>query len=227
MVDISPDDIVFWKLGIITINATIVFTWLVMALLVIISWQVTRKLSIEPPLSRWQNLLETLVDYMRSQIREIAQQEPDSYLPFTGTLFLFISISNFLVIVPDYHTPMASLSTTAALAISVFFAVPIYGIARQGVVGYFRHYIQPTILMMPFHIKGELSRTLSLAVRLFGNMMSEAMVVAILLSIAPLILPAVMEVLGLLIGQVQAYIFAVLATVYIAAAAHNDQKGGN
>ncbi len=227
MVDISPDDIVFWKLGFITINATIVFTWLVMALLVLVSWQVTRKLSIEPPLSRWQNLLETLVDYMRSQIREIAQQEPDSYLPFTGTLFLFISVSNFLVIVPDYHTPMASLSTTAALAISVFFAVPIYGIARQGIVGYFRHYIQPTILMMPFHIIGELSRTLSLAVRLFGNMMSEAMVVAILLSIAPLILPAVMEVLGLLIGQVQAYIFAVLATVYIAAAAHNEQKGGN
>ncbi len=227
MVDISPDDIVFWKLGFITINATIVFTWLVMALLVLVSWQVTRKLSIEPPLSRWQNLLETLVDYMRSQIREIAQQEPDSYLPFTGTLFLFISVSNFLVIVPDYHTPMASLSTTAALAISVFFAVPIYGIARQGIVGYFRHYIQSTILMMPFHIIGELSRTLSLAVRLFGNMMSEAMVVAILLSIAPLILPAVMEVLGLLIGQVQAYIFAVLATVYIAAAAHNEQKGGN
>lgn len=218
MVEISPDEVVFWKSGFISINETLVFTWLVMVLLVLLAWISTRRLSVEPPISRWQNLLESVIEYMRSQIREITQQEPDRYLIFSGTLFLFISISNMLDIVPGYRTPTSSLSTTAALAICVFFAVPIYGIAQIGVAGYLRHYIQPTVLMLPFNIIGEISRTLALAVRLFGNMMSETLLVAILLSIVPLVLPVLLEMLGLLIGQVRAYIFAVLATVYIASA---------
>lgn len=223
MVDISPDTIVFLKWGPVTLNATIVFTWLVMALMVFASWLVTRRLSVEPPLSRSQNLLETIVDYMRSHIREITEDDPDIYLPFSGTLFLFIAVSNLLSIVPGYYPPTGSLYTTAALAICVFFAVPIYGIAKMGPVAYLKRYMQPTVFMLPFHIIGELSRTLALAVRLFGNIMSGTMIVAMLLSVVPFFLPVVMQVLGLLIGLIQAYIFAVLATVYIASATRVHQ----
>jgi len=232
MVELSPDQIVFWQWGFCSLNETIVLTWVVMALLVLFGWMSARHLSKEPPLSRSQSLLETIVTYMRNQIQEIAQMDPDRYLPFSGTLFLFISVANLLDIVPGYRTPTSSLSTTVALAICVFFAVPIYGIAQSGIGGYLKHYIKPTVLMLPFHVIGELSRTLALAVRLFGNMMSETMLVAILIAIAPLFLPLLAELLGLLIGQVQAYIFAVLATVYIVSASSNngkiakDPKGG-
>lgn len=233
MVELSPDEVVFWQWGFVTINETIVFTWLVMAVLVLFGWLFARRLSVEPPLSPAQNLFETLISYMQSQIRGIAQMDPDRYLPFSGTLFLFISLANLLDIVPGYRTPTSSLSTTAALAICVFFAVPIYGIADSGIKGYLKHYAEPTVLMLPFHIIGEFSRTLAMAVRLFGNMMSETMLIAILLTIAPLFLPVLVELLGLLIGQVQAYIFAVLATVYIVSASSNEDKsksesnGGN
>lgn len=216
--EVTPDAIVFWQWRFVTINATIVFTWVVMAILVLISWLATRNLSVGPELSRWQNLLETIVGYMRKQIREITQQNPDPYLPFLGTLFLFISVSNLLAIVPAYNPPTGSITTTGALAICVFFAVPIFGIMQQGLRGYFKHYIKPTPIMFPFHVVSELSRTLALAVRLFGNMMSGTIIVGILISIVPLVVPIVMQALGLLIGQIQAYIFAVLATVYIASA---------
>jgi F-type H+-transporting ATPase subunit a len=223
-VEISPDLIIFLKIGDFTLNATIVFTWIVMGLLVITAWLSTRMLSVEPPISHWQNLLEIIVTYIREQIREITLQQPDRYLPFLGTLFLFIAVSNTLAIVPGYSPPTGSLSTTAALAICVFLAVPVYGITQHGFIGYLRHYSQPTVFMIPFHIINELSRTLSMAVRLFGNIMSGSMILAILLSITPLFVPIVMEVLGMLIGLVQAYIFAVLATVYIASAARVQEE---
>lgn len=233
MVELSPDEVVLWQWGFVSINETIVSTWAIMALLIIMAWLSARDLSVEPPLSSSQNLFETIITYMQSQIREIAQMDPDRYLPFSGTLFLFISVANLLDIVPGYRTPTSSISTTAALAICVFFAVPIYGIAQSGIAGYLKHYTEPTVLMLPFHIIGEFSRTLAMAVRLFGNMMSETMLIAILLTIAPLFLPVLLELLGLLIGQVQAYIFAVLATVYIVSASSNEGKnvavfkGGN
>jgi F-type H+-transporting ATPase subunit a len=169
-------------------------------------------------MSRWQNLLEVLVNGMRNQIRDISQEDPGPYLPFVGTLFLFILISNLLTVVPAYIAPTASLSTTAGLAICVFVAVPVYGILSRGLGGYLKQYVKPTVLMLPFNVMGELSRTLALAVRLFGNIMSGMKIVAILLAITPLIFPIVMHALGLLTGTIQAYIFAVLAMVYIASA---------
>jgi F-type H+-transporting ATPase subunit a len=215
---ISPDQVVFWQWGWFSINATIAFTWGVMAFMVIGSWLITRRLSSGSKMSRWQNLLEVLVEGMRNQIRDISQEEPDSYLYFIGTIFLFILISNFLSVVPGYVAPTASLSTTAALAICVFVAVPVYGVMSRGVLGYLKEYVKPTPLMLPFNVIGELSRTLALAVRLFGNIMSGMKIVAILLAITPLIFPIVMHLLGLLTGTIQAYIFAVLAMVYIASA---------
>jgi len=213
--ELSPDAIVYWQSGFITINATLVFSWVVMAILVIGSFLITRNLSTGPEMSRWQNALETLVTFIQNQIRDITRQDPAPFLPFIGTLFLFISISNLLGIVPRFEPPTGSLSTTAALAIVVFFAVPIYGIAERGVGGYLKNYIEPTVVMLPFNIISELSRTLALAIRLFGNIMSGRILVAIVLSIVPLFLPTVLQVLDLVIGQIQAYIFAILALVYI------------
>jgi len=219
-INISPDSIVLFQVGPFSLNATIVVTWLVMLLIVGVSWIVTRRLTSGPTMSRWQNLLEVLVKGMSDQIHAVSRQDPGPYLPFVGTLFLFIAVSNVLATVPGYQPPTGSLSTTAALAICVFIAVPIFGIAERGLAGYLRHYIRPTVFMLPFNIMGELSRTIAMAVRLFGNIMSGTMIVAILLSIAPLLFPVVMQALGLLIGLIQAYIFAILAMVYIASATH-------
>lgn len=222
--DISPDQVVFWQWGVVQINATLVFTWIVMGIMVAGSWLVTRRIRSDTRISRWQNLLEVLVDGMRRQIRDISQQDKPSYLYVVGTLFLFILVSNVLSVIPGFVASTASLSTTAALAICVFIAVPVYGIMDRGVLGYLRQYIQPTVFMLPFNVMGELSRTLALAVRLFGNIMSGMKIVAILLAIAPIIFPVLMHALGLLTGVIQAYIFAVLAMVYIASATRVQEE---
>jgi len=222
---ISPDTLIIFRWGPIVLNATIVFTWAVMALMVVGCRIVTRKLTSETQLSRWQNLMEVLVTGMRGQIRDISRQDPGEYLPFVGTLFLFIAVCNILSIVPGFEPPTGSLSTTAALAACVFVAVPLFGIAQKG-LSYFGQYIKPSVFMLPFNIMGELSRTLALAVRLFGNVMSGSMIAAILLAIAPLIFPILMQALGLLTGLIQAYIFAILAMVYIAAATRVRHRQG-
>lgn len=214
---LSPDSIIFWQYGFATVNGTIIFTWLVMALLVLTSWLVTRKLVIDEKLPRWQNLLESIVVAILGQVREVTKRDPSPFFPFLGTLFLFIAVSNLLSIIPGFQTPTGSLSTTTALALCVMIAVPIYGVLESGLVNYLKNYIKPTPLMLPFNITGEISRTLALAVRLFGNVMSGGMIGGILLAIAPLFFPVLMQLLGLLTGLVQAYIFAILAAVYIAA----------
>lgn len=224
---ITPDTIIIWQWGAVKLNATLLFTWLVMVLLVFGSWLITRRLSHGGDrLSRGQNLLEVLVEGIREQIRQIGLSDPDPYLPFLGTLFIFIAACNILSIVPGYQPPTGSISTTAALAICVFVAVPFYGIRRQGLVRYLKQYLEPSPLMLPFNIIGELSRTLALAVRLFGNVMSGSTVAAILLSLTPLFFPILMQALGLLTGVLQAYIFSVLACVYIAAASQVQDETG-
>lgn len=215
---ITPDEVIIWQWGPISLNATIVLTWLVMALLAFGSWLITRRLTTDTHLSRGQNLLETAVEILRNQIREVSDQNPDRYLLFVGTLFIFIAASNLMGLVPGLRPPTGSLSTTTALAICVFIAVPIYGIAQQGLKGYLQQYLQPSPFMLPFNIIGEFSRTLALAVRLFGNIMSGTMIVGILLAIVPLFFPVIMEAFGLLTGLIQAYIFAILSMVYIASA---------
>lgn len=216
--NLSPDSTILFWLGDWPVNATIAYTWLVMVVLVTASYLVTRRLTDSLQPSRWQNLLEVLVSGLREQIREASRQEPGQYLPFVGTLFLFIAISNLLAIIPGYIPPTASLSTTTALALAVLVAVPLFGIARSGVSSYLAEYIKPSVFMLPFNLIGELSRTLALAVRLYGNMMSGSVIGVILLGIVPLFFPILLQLLGLITGVVQAYIFAVLAMVYIASA---------
>lgn len=215
---ISPDSWIFFQSGFFKLNATIVFTWCLMLFLVLVSRQITRHLTIGRSPSRWQCVLEIIVLTIRKQLKEVGLEKADQYIGFIGTLFIFIFSANLLTMLPIYEPPTASLSTTAALALCVFFSVPIYGIKEQGLKNYLKSYLEPTVIMLPFHIISELSRTLSLAVRLFGNMMSGALTVGLLLSITPFIFPIVMTSLGLLIGSVQAYIFSILATVYVASA---------
>jgi F-type H+-transporting ATPase subunit a len=211
---------IFWQHGFFKLNGTIVFTWGVMLVLAIGAKLITRKLTTEHVRSRWQNLLEIVVTAMEKQIEDVGLHNPQKYLGFLGTLFLFVATATLCTIIPGYEPPTGSLSTTAALALCVFVAVPLFGIEEKGLRGYLKSYMEPTFIMLPFNIISEVSRTLALAVRLFGNMMSGAMIIAILLTITPFIFPIIMTVLGLLTGMVQAYIFSILAAVYMAAATH-------
>ena len=215
---LSPDQLVLWQHGALRLNATIVFTWGLMLLLAGGARLITRSLSTGPDRSRWQNLLEIIVTGMEQQIEAVGLTKPRQYLPFLGTLFLLLATTALGTIIPGFQPPTASLSTTVALALCVMVTVPMYGILEQGLGGYLASYLEPTVLMLPFNIISEFSRTLALAVRLFGNMMSGSMIVAILLTITPLLFPILMTALGLLTGMVQAYIFSILAAVYIAAA---------
>ena len=215
---LSPDEIIFWQYGFFKLNATIVFTWGLMFVLAVGSKLITGRLSKGLKRSHWQNLLEIVVTGIEKQIEEVGLSQPRKYLGFLGTLFLFVALASLCTIIPGYEPPTGSLSTTTALALCVFVAVPYFGIVEQGMRCYLKSYAEPTVIMLPFNIISELSRTLALAIRLFGNMMSGAMIIAILLTITPFIFPIVMTVLGLLTGMVQAYIFSILAAVYIAAA---------
>jgi F-type H+-transporting ATPase subunit a len=220
---LSPDQHIFWQYAFIKLNATIVFTWALMLVLVVGARLVTRHLSTDAKRSRWQNLVEIIVTGIDTQIEQVGLPHPEKYLAFLGTLFVFVATSALCTVIPGFEPPTGSLSTTTALALSVFVAVPFFGIEEQGVGGYLATYTKPTLLMLPFNIISELSRTLALAVRLFGNMMSGTMIVGILLTITPFLFPVVMTVLGLLTGMVQAYIFAILAAVYIAAATRDGK----
>lgn len=231
---ITPDQWILYEWRGFALNATVVFTWGVMALLAVGSWLITRNLSEGETVSRWQVALEVIVGAIRDQIDQVGAKDPLRYLPFIGTLFLFVATANLLMIIPGYRPPTGSLSTTAALAICVLIAVPLFAILQRGLGGYLKTYIEPNIIMLPFNIISEVSRTLALAVRLYGNVMSGTIIAGILISVAPFFFPVLLQLLGLLTGMIQAYIFAVLAMVYIAAATktekptpedQNEQKG--
>lgn len=221
---LSPDQAILWQSGFVKLNSTILTTWGLMLLLAVGSWLITRKLSTGLKISRWQSVLEIVVLGIQSQIKEVGIADPGRYIGFLGSLFLFIATANLCIIFPGYDPPTGSLSTTAALAICVFVAVPYYGIRASGLGSYLASYLKPNFIMLPFNIIGELSRTLALAIRLFGNIMSGSMILAILLAITPFIFPVVMNALGLLTGLVQAYIFGILACVFIAAATRENRK---
>jgi len=218
---ITPDQIEYWRYGFLTINNTLVTTWVLILFLVGGSWLITRKFSADKPVDGKQGVLEMIVITISDQIEEAGLQTPLRYLPFLGTLFLFIVTANLATIFPGYKPPTSSLSTTAALAICVFLAVPLFNIYKMGLCSYLKTYISPNPLLAPFNIIGEFTRTISLAFRLFGNMMSGEIIISILLTLTPFFFPVVMNLFGLLTGVIQAYIFTILATVYIAAASKN------
>jgi len=215
---LSSDELILWQYGFFKLNVTIVTTWVLMVVMVVGAKLITRNLSVDFKITRWQSMLEIIVVTLLRQIGEVGLHYTENGISFLGTLFLFIAGSNLCTIFPGFEPPTGSLSTTAALSLCVFVAVPMFGIAQSGLGPYLSSYLKPTVIMLPFNIISELSRTLALAIRLFGNMMSGTMILGILLTITPLLFPIVMSMLGLLTGMVQAYIFTILATVYIAAA---------
>lgn len=215
---LTPDEIIYFTWGNFHLNATLVNTWVVMAILVGISFFVSRRIRADKAPGAWQNVLELIVKAIEQQVSEISNHAIRPVVYFAGTLFLFIALSNLLLIIPGFRPPTGSLSTTVALTLVVLLAVPMFSISHLGFAHYLRQFIQPTWVMLPFNILSEFSKAISLSVRLYGNIMSGMVIAAILLSIAPFFFPVVMEALGLLTGMIQAYIFAILATVYIASA---------
>lgn len=222
--DITPDSIIFLKYGVFKLNATILFTWIVMFILVTGSWLVTRRIVLGKVSSKAETCLESIVRFIYKQLQEIGIRTPEKYIGFIGTLFVFIGFSGLLTILPGYIPPTGSLSTTAGLAICVFIAVPLYAIKEKGIIGFLKNYLHPFFVFLPFNIIADFTRTLALAVRLFGNTMSGTLIIGIIISVSPLLFPVFFHVLELITSIVQAYIFTVLATVFIAAATRTFEK---
>lgn len=222
--EITPDTQIFWEYGFVKINLTILTTWVLMIFIVLFSMLLTKKFKNTGSYSQFYVSIEMILTFITKQLSDIGISTPLIYLPFIGTLFIFLTLSAILTIFPGYIPPTSSLSTTVAFSICVFVAVPFYGIKDQGIFGYLKTYFEPTALMFPINVAGDFSRTLALAIRLFGNMMSGTMIIAILLGIAPLLFPVFIELLGLITGLIQAYIFTILSTVYIAAAIRSREN---
>ncbi len=216
--NITPDLVIYYKYGFVKINATILMTWFVMLLLGFSSWFLSRKIQKSQEISKIEVAIDVVLESILKQLKEIGFKNPSRYFDFIASLFIFIGVCGLLMIIPGYISPTSSLSTTAALAISVFIAVPIYAIWEKGIFGYLKNYIRPSVFLLPFNVLGELTRTFALAVRLFGNAMSGTFIAGIIISVTPLIFPALFELLGMIVSLIQAYIFSVLASVYISAA---------
>jgi len=185
------------------------------------SFLLTRRLSVAP--GRTQAALELIVSTIDGEIRDVTGRDPGPYTPLVGTLFLFLVVANSVEIVPLVHSPTARLETTMALALVVFFSVHVYGVRANGLHGYVKHFVQPSPLLAPIHVLSELTRTFALMMRLLGNIMSHGLVLATVVSIAGLLVPVPIMAFGLFVGLVQAYIFAMLATVYIGAAVETQR----
>ena len=207
---------VVFRVGPVDVTRTVITTWALMALLAAASWALTRRLAIKP--SRRQTVLELVVTGILSQIEEVTRKNARPLLPLLGTLFLFLLTANVSGVLPGVQAPTARIETPAALALVVFLAVHAFGVRTRGLIGYLESFAQPKLFMLPLNVLSEITRTFSLMVRLFGNIMSGEFLIALVLALAGLILPIPLMALELLIGGVQAYIFSVLATVFIGAA---------
>jgi len=205
---------VAFQIGPVAITTPVLATWAVMVVLAAGSWLLTRHMSLHP--TTRQAALEVVVEAIEAQIRDTMRVEPAPYVPLIGTLFLFIFAANWSSLVPGVEPPTAHLETDAALALIVFFAVIWFGVRSRGLRGYIGTFAEPSILMVPLNIVETMTRTFSLVVRLFGNVMSGVFVVGIVLSLVGLLVPVPLMALDLLTGAVQAYIFSVLAMVFIA-----------
>jgi len=210
------------QLGPVEVTETVVYSLLVSGLLV--GFALLARIGLTRRTTGWQIAAEFLVEHLEGVMREMFDCDPKPYTPLVATLALYIGTANLFGLLPQMHSPTADFSTTSALALIVFLAVPYYGIRARGLGGYLKHYLQPTPLMLPLELISEFSRTLALAVRLFGNVVSEELVIAVLVGLAGLLVPVPMMMLSVLTGLVQAYIFAVLTVVYLSAAVRTQHE---
>ena len=207
---------VLFRLGPLAITRPVVTTWAIMAVLTLVSWLVTRRLKLHP--DRRQTVLELIVTGIMIQIDQVIRKNPRPFLPLLGTLFIFLVAANLSGILPGVEAPTSKLETPAALALIVFVAVHYFGMRARGPLGYLASFAKPKLIMLPLNIVSEVTRTFSLMVRLFGNVMSGEFIIALVVALAGLFVPIPLMALAVLVGLVQAYIFTVLATVFIGAA---------
>jgi F-type H+-transporting ATPase subunit a len=207
---------VLFHVGPIAITRPVATTWIIMLVLVVLSRLVTRRMHMQP--DGRQALLESLVLGIGEQIESIIHKDARRYVPMLGTLFIYLAVANLCGVLPGVEPPTGKLETPLALALIVFFSVHYFGIRARGVRGYLASFAKPKLIMLPLNILSEVTRTFSLMVRLFGNVMSGEFVLALMIALAGLFVPIPLMVLELVVGVVQAYIFTVLATVFIGAA---------
>ena len=208
------DKMYLFELFGIPINVTIVSTWIVMAVLLLMSWLATRRLKSSVKVSKFQTLIEMVVSWLNIEVKEASGDNPKKYMGMGLALFMFVLMSNLLTIVPWFRPPTASLTTSIAMALVVFFAIPYFAIRNAGIKGYLKKFIDPSPYMLPMNIFSEFASSFAMGLRLFGNMLSGVMFGSVLTSFLPFLVPLSMQVLGLLSGSIQAYIFALLAVVY-------------
>jgi F-type H+-transporting ATPase subunit a len=209
------DKTIFFSLWTFSVNSTLFFTWVVMGLLILFAFVATRRLSDEIVVTKFQTVVEWLVMTIQGQIYDVSQDNPKKYMSLVGTMFLFILTCNLLTFIPWFDPPTGSLSTTAAFALCVFVAVPVYAVRNAGFKKYIRKFIEPVPFMLPLNIVSDFSSVFSLAVRLYGNIFSGVMIGMVLMTMVPFIIPVSMQLLGLLTGAIQAYIFSLLTVVYL------------
>jgi F-type H+-transporting ATPase subunit a len=205
-----------FALGPVVIATSVITTWGIMLVITALAWLSTRRLEMLP--GKLQTTVESIVVAIDKAIVAVAPEHGRLILPFIATLWLFLIIANLIGLIPGLHSPTRDLSVTSALAILVFFSVHWFGIKTQGLKNYLRHYLSPSPILLPFHIISELTRTLALAVRLFGNIMSLEMAALLVLLVAGFLVPIPILMLHIIEALVQAYIFGMLALVYLAGA---------
>jgi F-type H+-transporting ATPase subunit a len=213
---------VLFHLGPVAVTRPVVTTWAIMAVLTLLSWLVTRRLALHP--DRRQAVSELIVSGIMGQIDEVIRKDPRPFLPLLGTLFIFLVAANLSGALPGVEAPTGKLETPAALALIVFIAVHFFGVRSRGLFGYLASFAEPKLIMLPLNIVSEITRTFSLMIRLFGNVMSGEFVIALVAALAGLFVPIPLMALEILIGLVQAYIFTVLATVFIGAAVDTAEQ---
>lgn len=216
----EENTIVFY-IGPLGITSIVITTWGIMLALGVLCWFATRNLSLKPgPL---QTALEGIVSTMEAGIAAVLPGQARQLLPFIATLWIYIVVANLAGLIPEVHSPTGNLSVTAGLAILVFLSVHWFGIRQSG-VHYLKHYLSPTPLLLPFHLISEITRTIALAVRLFGNIMSLELVALLVLLVAGFLVPIPLLMLHIVEALVQAYIFGMLALIYVAGAMQSQQS---
>ncbi len=210
-----------FQIGPVEITNTVVTTWAIMIVMLLFSWLVSRRLRLDPgPL---QTALEGIVSAIDDAIAAVAPEHSKRLLPFVGTFWIYLVIANLTGLIPGAHSPTRDLSATAGLAFLVFLSTHWYGVRIQGIRNYLRHYLRPSPILLPFHLISEVTRTVALAVRLFGNMMSLEMAALLILLVAGFLAPVPILMLHIVEALVQAYIFGMLALIYVAGSIQSQQ----
>jgi len=212
---------IIWQIGPLQITDTSLTIWAMILVIFLLIYFLSRHLSLRP--NTWQTIAEGVVSAVEFSVREVLPQHYKHVVPFIMSLWIFLGVANLMGLIPGLHSPTRDLSVTTALAIIVFLSVHWFGIRTQGLKSYLRHYLTPSPLLLPFHIISEISRTIALAVRLFGNMLSLEMVALILLLVAGFLVPVPILMLHIIEALVQAYIFGMLALIYIASAIQTQE----